>query len=74
VTGWNWTAVVHPEDVEGIAGLLYLANGLTGFFGIIRLPSRLIVSGNAAATGKNILASERLFRLGHKTSPPSGSA
>jgi PAS domain-containing protein len=18
VTGWNWTAVVHPEDVEGI--------------------------------------------------------
>ena len=52
-----------------IAGLLYLVNGLTGFFGIIRVPSRLIVSGNAAATGNNILAAERLFRLGHKTSP-----
>src|ERR1700693_3008467 len=47
-----------------IAGLLYLVNGVTGFFGIIYVPSRLIVSGNAAATSNNILASERLFRLG----------
>src|SRR6202047_4385665 len=47
-----------------IAGLLYLVNGVTGFFGIIYVPSRLIVSGNAAATANNILASERLFRLG----------
>jgi hypothetical protein len=39
-------------------------NGVTGFFGIIYVPSRLIVSGNAAATANNILASERLFRLG----------
>ncbi len=37
---------------------------VTGFFGIIYVPSRLIVSGNAAATANNILASERLFRLG----------
>src|SRR3984893_14277537 len=29
-----------------IAGLLYLVNGVTGFFGIIYVPSRLIVSGN----------------------------
>ena len=47
-----------------IAGLLYLVNGVTGFFGIIYVPSRLIVSGNAAVTANNILASERLFRLG----------
>src|ERR1700732_4155626 len=47
-----------------IAGLLYLVNGVTGFFGIIYVPSRLIVSGNAAATANNILASERVFRLG----------
>jgi Domain of unknown function (DUF4386) len=47
-----------------IAGMLYLVNGLTGFFGIVYVPSRLIVSGNAAATAQNILASERLFRLG----------
>jgi hypothetical protein len=47
-----------------IAGMLYLVNGLTGFFGIVYVPSRLVVSGNAAATAQNILASERLFRLG----------
>ena len=47
-----------------IAGLLYLVNGVTGFFGIIYVPSRLIVSGNAAVTANNILVSERLFRLG----------
>ena len=47
-----------------IAGVLYLVNGVTGFFSIIYVPSRLIVSGNAAATAGNILASERLFRLG----------
>lgn len=47
-----------------IAGLLYLVNAITGFFGIIYVPSRLIISGNAAATANNILASERLFRLG----------
>ena len=47
-----------------IAGLLYLVNGVTGFFSIIYVPGKLIVSGNAAATANNILASERLFRLG----------
>ena len=47
-----------------LAGVLYLVNGVTGFFSIIYVPSRLIVSGNASATANNILASERLFRLG----------
>jgi len=47
-----------------IAGLLYLVNGITGFFGIVYVPGRLIVPGNAAATANNIFASERLFRLG----------
>jgi hypothetical protein len=47
-----------------IAGVLYLVNGVTGFFGIIYVPSKLLVSGNAAATAHNILASETLFRLG----------
>ena len=47
-----------------IAGLLYLVNGVTGFFSIIYVPGKLIVSENAAATANNILASERLFRLG----------
>jgi hypothetical protein len=47
-----------------LAGVLYLVNGVTGFFSIIYVPGKLIVSGNAAATANNILASERLFRLG----------
>lgn len=47
-----------------IAGALYLVNAVTGFFSIIYVPSKLFVNGNAAATAHNVLASERLFRLG----------
>jgi hypothetical protein len=47
-----------------LAGLLYLVNGVTGFFSIIYVPSKLFVSGNPAATAQNILESDRLFRLG----------
>jgi len=47
-----------------IAGVLYLLNAVTGFFGIIYVPGRLIVHGDATVTAHNILASERLFRLG----------
>jgi hypothetical protein len=47
-----------------LAGVLYLVNGVTGFFGIVYVPSKLIISGNTAATASNILASERLYRLG----------
>jgi hypothetical protein len=44
--------------------VLYLVNGVTGFFSIIHVPSKLFVSGNAAAIAPNILSSKRLFRLG----------
>src|SRR6266702_5922651 len=52
------------KQTARIAGVLYLVNGVTGLFSIIYAPTRLMVSGNAAATAQNILASERLFRLG----------
>lgn len=52
------------KQTARIAGVLYLANAVTGFFGIVYVPSKLIVSGNTAATASNILGSERLFRLG----------
>ena len=52
------------KQTARIAGVLYLVNGVTGFFSIIYVPSRLIVSDNVGATANNILASERLFRLG----------
>jgi len=52
------------KKIARLAGVLYLVNGLAGFFGIVYVPGKLIVSGNTAATASNILASERLFRLG----------
>jgi hypothetical protein len=47
-----------------IAGLLYLMNVPLGIFGTLYVSSRLIVSGDAATTAKNLIASESLFRLG----------
>jgi hypothetical protein len=46
-----------------VAGFLYLML-FPAAFGLIYIPSRLFVSGDAAATGSKIMASERLFRLG----------
>jgi hypothetical protein len=40
------------KQTARIAGVLYLVNGVTGFFGIIYVPSKLMVSGSAAATAK----------------------
>ena len=45
-----------------IAGALYLLMAVTGLFGIMYVPSTIIVSGDATATVNNILASELLFR------------
>ena len=46
-----------------IAGLLYLTL-LTAPLRLLYIPSKLIVSGNAAATANNIAAHQTLFRLG----------
>ena len=56
---------MHPTDKAArIAGALYLSLVITGPFSLIYVPSKLIVRGNATATGNNILAHETLFRLG----------
>jgi Domain of unknown function (DUF4386) len=47
-----------------LAGALYLALMPFGFFGIIYVPSVLVVPGDAATTCRNIMASEWLFRSG----------
>ena len=52
------------QKTARLAGLLYLVNAITGFFGIVYVPGKLIVFGNAGATANNILASEKLFRAG----------
>lgn len=47
-----------------VAGLIYLLASIPGAFCLIYLPSRFIVSGDAAATAHNIATSEFVFRLG----------
>lgn len=45
-----------------LAGLLWLLAAVTGGFGLFYVRSNVIVSGDAAATAGNIVASEFLFR------------
>ena len=52
------------KKVARFAGLLYALLSIPGFYGLVYVPSALIVHGNAAATAHNILASETLFRSG----------
>lgn len=47
-----------------MAGLLYLVLALLSAFGLVYVPSLLIVPGDAATTAHNIVSSESLFRLG----------
>jgi uncharacterized protein DUF4386 len=55
---------MNGRNLGRAAGALYLANSLLSVFNIMVVPNRLLVSGNAAATSANIIASEELFRLG----------
>ncbi|HEX8170215.1 MAG TPA: DUF4386 domain-containing protein [Thermoanaerobaculia bacterium] len=45
-------------------GVLFLLSIVCGALGELYVPSKLIVSGDAAATARNIAASETLFRFG----------
>jgi hypothetical protein len=47
-----------------VAGALLLLSIVAGFFGEVYVPSKLIVSGDAAATARNIVTFNSLFRLG----------
>ena len=60
------TAATHASinRTARLAGALYLAVMPFAFFGLIYVPSVLLVTGDAAATSRNILASEWLFRAG----------
>ena len=52
------------QKTARFAGLLYLALAALSAFGLVYVPSMIIVPGDAAATANNIVASESLFRLG----------
>jgi hypothetical protein len=47
-----------------LAGIVYLVSAVIGPFSLIYVPTRTIVSGNAAATAEKMLANEMLFRTG----------
>ena len=47
-----------------VAGFLYLLLALSAPIGLLYVPGKLIVSGNATATADNVRASEWLLRLG----------
>lgn len=47
-----------------VAGFLYLLLALIAPVGLLYVPGKLIVSGNAAATAENIRSSEWLLRVG----------
>jgi len=53
-----------PRTYARIGGLLYLLIIGAGIFGEFAVRNRLVVSGDAAATASNVLASESLWRLG----------
>jgi Domain of unknown function (DUF4386) len=50
-----------------IAGALFLLSLLAGGLGEFYIPTKFIVSGDAAATARNITASPALFRIGFAT-------
>lgn len=57
-------AAASPRRWARIAGGLYLINIVFGAFAIGYVPAALVVSGDAAATARNLLAHELLYRLG----------
>ena len=52
-----------PQLYARIGGALYLVIIAIGFFGEMSVRDKLIVSGDATATAKNIMASESLWRF-----------
>ena len=56
---------MHPlKKAARIAGAVYLSMVITGPFSLLYVPGKLIVHGNATATGANVLAHDTLFRFG----------
>ncbi len=52
------------KNTARIAGLLYLLLVITGVYGIMYIPSQIIVPGDSVSTAKNIISNELLFRTG----------
>jgi hypothetical protein len=66
--------LTQPAAVARAAGAFYLITAATGIFAELYVRGNLIVSGDAAATARNILASENLYRLGFAADIVGGAA
>jgi hypothetical protein len=62
----NKATITSQYKAARLAGLLYLVAMATGLFAefYVHFPSTLIASGDAAKTASNIMANERLYRIG----------
>ena len=58
------TDQISPLIIARLAGFLCLLTVPLSVFTFLYVPSSLIVSGDAATTASNIMASESLFRPG----------
>jgi hypothetical protein len=52
------------QKTARLAGFYYLLVAIGGFYGIMYVPSQIVVRGNAVVTMQNILGKEFLFRSG----------
>lgn len=52
------------KNTARIAGLLYLFLIITGVYGVMYIPSQIIIPGDSVSTAKNIISNELLFRTG----------
>ena len=59
----NLSTETSPLVYARVAGLLYLLMIPLGIFGILYVPSTLIVPGDMAVTVSNIMVNELIFRL-----------
>ena len=56
--------VTSLKSSAKLAGLLYLILAITGAYGIMYVPSKIIVRGDAVTTAHNMVTNELLFRTG----------
>lgn len=63
-----------PRVVARTAGVFYLITVITGLFAEVAVRGNVIVMNDAAATARNILASESLYRLGFAADIVGGAA
>ena len=56
--------MITNQKKSRIAAFWYLLMAITSPIGLLYVPSKLIVPGEATATANNIMASESLFRIG----------